>query len=184
MDTGKGDAREQSESGAQTFPISLHVPGILRLLSEHLYSDPSVALRELIQNAADSCQRRRLETSAVDSYTPHIDLHIDADQRTLVVTDNGSGLARDEIHTYLATIGRGYTAELRERLEVGGRDAAYELIGQFGLGLLAAFLYAVIDPASGSVLFANAGHLPPLVRRRDGRFRRRCTLRRRQRHHR
>ncbi len=142
MDTGKGDAREQPESGAQTFPISLHVPGILRLLSEHLYSDPSVALRELIQNAANSCQRRRLETSSVDGYTPHIDLHIDAEQRALVVTDNGSGLTREEIHTYLATIGRGYTAELRERLEVGGRDAAYELIGQFGLGLLAAFLVA------------------------------------------
>lgn len=122
-------------------PISLHVPGILRLLSEHLYSDPKVALREMIQNAHDSCQRRMVEEPD-PNYRPRIDVRLDQENRAFIIEDNGSGLTRDEIHNYLATVGHGYTAELRERLQFGGRKEALELIGQFGLGLLSAFIVA------------------------------------------
>src|SRR5690348_14309543 len=122
-------------------PISLHVPGILRLLSEHLYSDPKVALREMIQNAHDSCQRRMVEEPDAN-YRPRIDVRLDQENRAFIIEDNGSGLTRDEIHNYLATVGHGYTAELRERLQFGGRKEALELIGQFGLGLLSAFIVA------------------------------------------
>ncbi len=132
----------EHDKSSETFPISLHVPGILRLLSEHLYSDPKVALRELIQNAYDSCQRRSIEDPGADSYIPRIDLTLDSATRVLVISDNGSGLTRQEIHDYLSTVGRGYTAELRERLQFGGRDEALALIGQFGLGLLSAFIVA------------------------------------------
>ncbi len=126
----------------ETHSISLHVPGILRLLSEHLYSDPRVALREILQNAYDSCQRRQLEDTLSADYHPHIDVSIDPTRRQLIVADNGSGLTRREIQDYLATIGRGYTAELRDRLQFGGREEALHLIGQFGLGILSAFIVA------------------------------------------
>ena len=33
----------------------------MKVLGEHLYSSPNVAIRELVQNAHDSCTRRRLE---------------------------------------------------------------------------------------------------------------------------
>lgn len=130
------------DTGKHSYPINLHVPGILRLLSEHLYSDPKVAIRELIQNAHDSCQRRLAEDSSVSSYTPRIDITLDPQNRLFIIQDNGSGLAEQEIHDYLATVGRGYTAELRDRLEFGSLDDALALIGQFGLGLLSAFIVA------------------------------------------
>jgi molecular chaperone HtpG len=130
---------EQSES---THPINLHVPGILKLLSEHLYSDPKVALRELIQNAHDSCQRRLAEDPDYGDRNPRIDIHIDQERHQFVIRDNGSGLTESEIHDYLATIGRGYTSELRERLQFSSRGEALALIGQFGLGLLSAFIVA------------------------------------------
>ncbi|MGZ3714802.1 MAG: ATP-binding protein, partial [Ktedonobacterales bacterium] len=108
-----------------------------------LYSTPRVALRELVQNAHDSCIRRREEDPAAASgYAPAIRIWADRSARQLMIEDNGSGLTRDEITVFLATVGRGYTSELRTRLDAGGRDEALELIGYFGLGLLSAFMIA------------------------------------------
>src|SRR3954454_4022992 len=121
--------------------FNLHLPGLLKVLAEHLYSSKKVGVRELIQNSHDSCVRRRLEGDEPD-YEPRIDLSIDPDKRTLTVSDNGYGLTADEITNYLATIGRGYTRELRERLSLCSATEATELIGQFGLGFLSAFLLA------------------------------------------
>jgi molecular chaperone HtpG len=121
--------------------FNLHLPGLLKVLAEHLYSTKKVAVRELLQNAHDSCVRRKIEEQD-DAYRPRIDLAIDAARRTLVLRDNGCGLTEDEITGYLATIGRGYTRELRERLSLYSPEQAAELIGQFGLGFLSAFLLA------------------------------------------
>jgi molecular chaperone HtpG len=124
--------------------MGLHLPGLLTILGEHLYSDPTVALREALQNAHDSCQRRRAERRE-PRYTPRIDVRFSRRGRYLELADNGSGLTQDEIAEFLATIGRSYTGELRAQLEVGGEteiEAAQALIGQFGLGFLSAFLLA------------------------------------------
>ncbi len=121
--------------------FNLHLPGLLKVLAEHLYSSKKVGVRELIQNSHDSCIRRRVEGDEAD-YEPRIDLSIDEERRVLTVNDNGFGLTADEITNYLATIGRGYTRELRERLSLYEAAEATELIGQFGLGFLSAFLLA------------------------------------------
>jgi molecular chaperone HtpG len=121
--------------------FNLHLPGLLKVLAEHLYSTKKVGIRELIQNAHDSCVRRRIEEGDTQ-YRPRIELSIDPPRRTLTIRDNGCGLTADEIGTYLATIGRGYTRELRERLALDSPTEAAELIGQFGLGFLSAFLLA------------------------------------------
>src|SRR5262245_19737070 len=85
--------------------------GLMTVLGEHLYSTPFVALRELVQNAHDSCVRRRLE--ATGEFVPEIRVTTDATAGTLSVADSGAGLTRDEIVRYLATIGAGYTRKLR-----------------------------------------------------------------------
>ena len=120
---------------------NLHLPGLLKLLAEHLYSTKKVGVRELIQNAHDACLRRKIEEGKTD-YQPRIDLAVDPARRTLTIRDNGSGLTAEEISIYLATIGRGYTRELREKLEWCSPTEAAELIGQFGLGFLSSFLIA------------------------------------------
>jgi molecular chaperone HtpG len=121
--------------------FNLHLPGLLKVLAEHLYASKKVGVRELIQNAHDSCLRRKVEAGE-DHYRPHIDVSLDPRQCLLTIADNGFGLTADEITTYLATIGRSQTRELRERLTLCSRDEAAELIGQFGLGFLSAFLLA------------------------------------------
>jgi molecular chaperone HtpG len=121
--------------------FNLHLPGLLKVLAEHLYSSKKVGIRELIQNAHDSCVRRKIEGNE-PNYQPRIDLALDPNRRTLTLHDNGCGLTADEITNYLATIGRGYTRELREKLALCSATEAAALIGQFGLGFLSAFLIA------------------------------------------
>ena len=60
----------------------------------------------------------------------------------MVFRDNGAGLTEAEITDYLATIGRSGTGELRQRLEQHDRERAQSLIGQFGIGILSAFVAA------------------------------------------
>ncbi|MGZ3418130.1 MAG: ATP-binding protein [Polyangiales bacterium] len=106
--------------------------GLMTVLGEHLYSTPIVAVRELVQNAHDSCVRRRIEDK--NPAQPTIVVKGDPNARTLSVEDTGAGLTHDEIVAYLATVGAGYTRKLRQET---GRD---DLIGLFGLGFLSAFV--------------------------------------------
>jgi len=106
--------------------------GLMTVLGEHLYSTPIVAIRELVQNAHDSCVRRRIEDGG--PFVATIVVRGDAQHGTLTVEDSGAGLTHDEIVQYLATVGAGYTRKLREST---GSD---ELIGLFGLGFLSAFV--------------------------------------------
>ena len=41
--------------------FKLHLPGLLKVLAEHLYSERQVAVRELIQNAIDAGDVRAVD---------------------------------------------------------------------------------------------------------------------------
>lgn len=87
--------------------------GVMSVLSKHLYSTPTVALRELVQNAHDSILRRRLEQP--DWQGPsRIEVIGDSASNTVRIVDTGAGLTEHEIHAYLATVGVGYTRGLRQ----------------------------------------------------------------------
>lgn len=112
-----------------TFQVDLR--GMVDLLSHHLYSSPRVYIRELMQNAVDAITaRRQLDPSAPAS------VQIRAADR-LTVTDTGIGLTEDEVHRFLATIGRS-----SKRDEAGLIQTRSEFVGQFGIGLLACFVVA------------------------------------------
>ncbi|MCI0398353.1 MAG: ATP-binding protein [Chloroflexi bacterium] len=121
--------------------FNLHLPGLLEVLAGSLYSTPKVGIRELIQNAHDSCVRRQIEGES-RFYRPAITITSDEQRGVLTIRDNGHGLTADEIEEYLATIGRSYTAQLKSDLAIFSPDEAAELIGQFGFGFLSAFLLA------------------------------------------
>jgi molecular chaperone HtpG len=121
---------DQAPAEARTTRVDLS--GLMKVLGEHLYSTPTVALRELVQNAHDSCVRRRIEQGPQSD--ARITVRIDTRARTLAVEDTGAGLTHDEIVEYLATVGAGYTRKLRETTQ------ADDLIGMFGLGFLSAFV--------------------------------------------
>jgi len=138
----------------RTFQIQLE--GLIQLLAQNLYADPDVFLREMIQNAHDSITRRAelaAERGEPDPPAPRIQVVADPDAQQIRIHDNGSGLTRDEIDGYLSTIGRSGTNELRQRIAAADRTRTVELIGQFGIGLLSAFIVAervtVVTKAAG-----------------------------------
>lgn len=117
---------------AHTFGVDLR--GIIDLLSHHLYSSPRVYARELLQNAVDAITARRalhpdapgeVVVEPIDSGTGG----------TLTITDTGIGLTEREVHDLLSTLGR-----TSKRDELG--FARQGFLGQFGVGLLSAFLVA------------------------------------------
>ena len=108
----------------QAFQVDLR--GVVDLLSRHLYASPRVYLRELLQNAVDAITARGGDGGRVE---------IETDGGTLRVHDDGVGLTADEVHTLLATIGRS-----SKRDELGFHR--HDFLGQFGIGLLSAFLVA------------------------------------------
>jgi len=112
------------------------------LLSHHLYSSPRVYLRELLQNAVDAITARR----AAEPDAPGR-IAIRVQEQSLSITDTGIGLRPDEVRELLATIGRS-----SKRDEIG--FARTEFLGQFGIGLLSAFMVAdaievLTQPADG-----------------------------------
>lgn len=118
-----------ADAGEHRFQIDLR--GLIELLSDHLYSGPQVYVRELLQNGVDAITARR---ALEPGHVGRIELEVvGGELPTLVVSDNGVGLTKDEVHRFLATIGesskRGVVLERGE-----------EFIGQFGIGLLAGFL--------------------------------------------
>ncbi|VTP16034.1 Chaperone protein HtpG [Phytobacter ursingii] len=113
--------------------VNLH--GLMQVLSKHLYSTPIVALRELVQNAHDAIVRRRLE-DVTSAFTPEIRVTGNPQNKTITISDSGAGLTKQEIHEFLATVGIGYTRQLRQEDDDTG------LIGMFGLGFLSSFVLA------------------------------------------
>uniref|UniRef100_UPI0035B2C043 ATP-binding protein n=1 Tax=Chitinimonas sp. TaxID=1934313 RepID=UPI0035B2C043 len=123
-----------SDSITSLHTAGVDLGGLMTVLGKHLYSTPVVALRELVQNAHDSIVRRRIEQGA--DFVPVIRVYGDPVNGVVRVVDSGAGLTEDEVHNYLATVGRSGTRRLRE---TSGSD---ELIGMFGLGFLSAFVLA------------------------------------------
>ena len=130
MDRAFDEVQREHETGVD-------LGGLLQVVAENLYSTPMVSVRELVQNAHDSVTRRRFEDP--DAVASDFEIVVTADEsaRTLMVADTGAGLTEDEIHQFLATIGTGYTRQLRGDIE--GGDGS-DLIGLFGIGFLSAFV--------------------------------------------
>ncbi len=112
----------------QAFQVDLR--GVVDLLSRHLYASPRVYLRELLQNAVDAITARRADEPAAPAR-----IEITIEGTALRITDTGIGLTEAQVHELLATIGRS-----SKRDDLG--FARHEFLGQFGIGLLSAFLVA------------------------------------------
>lgn len=123
---------------------------LLDLMINSVYSNRDIFLRELVSNASDALDKRRLELASTPELAeglaePRILLSASESggRETLDVSDNGIGMSREDLKDYIGTIARSGAREYLETLdERGGEPKAETLIGQFGVGFYSAFMVA------------------------------------------
>lgn len=116
---------------------------ILKLLIQPLYgNDPSYGVRELIQNAVDSCrERKEIENRRGNAYEGKVHINIDTENKTFTITDNGIGMNENVILNYYLTAGSSYRySENWMKDFIVDKKAKINRTGKFGVGVLSTFL--------------------------------------------
>lgn len=136
-----------SGSSAETHEFQAEVNAVLRLVTNSLYTNNEIFLRELVSNASDALDKARFQALVQDDLRGkelESEIVITADQQagTLVIEDNGIGMTQDEARRNLGTIAHSGTLKYLEQMEKEGRKADASLIGHFGVGFYSAFMVA------------------------------------------
>ena len=132
---------------AENLQFKAEIRELLSLVIHSVYSNKDIFLRELIANAADAIDKARFLALTNPDLTRDWEIRIEADTgtKTLMITDNGIGMSREELVENLGTIAhsgtKAFTEALAKAKENGGENAP-ELIGQFGVGFYSAFMAA------------------------------------------
>ena len=120
--------------------IGVTTENIFPVIKKFLYSDHEIFLRELVSNAVDATQK--LKTLAAKNEFQgelgnlQISVTVDADKKTLTVTDRGIGMNAEEIDRYINQIAFSGAEEFLAKY----KDQA--IIGHFGLGFYSSFMVA------------------------------------------
>lgn len=130
----------------ETLGFQTEVRQLMQLMIHSLYSNKEIFLRELISNASDAADKLRFEALASpellsDDTELGIHIEIDSDKRLLSVSDNGTGMSREELIDNLGTIAKSGTAEFLQQM-TGDKQHDAHLIGQFGVGFYSSFIVA------------------------------------------
>ena len=120
---------------------------VLELMINSVYSNPDIFLRELISNASDALDKLRIESLSNTDLSDLVkdgEIRIEADKesKTLTVSDNGIGMEREDLVSYLGTIARSGTKEFVKAMQEAASSKNGDLIGQFGVGFYSSFIAA------------------------------------------
>jgi molecular chaperone HtpG len=131
----------------EKFEFQSEAKQVLELMIHSVYSNPDIFLRELVSNASDAIDKLRIEGLKNDALSGlakdgRITVRIEADKRTVTISDNGIGMSRDELVSYLGTIARSGTKEFTRAVQEAAASGNTDLIGQFGVGFYSSFIVA------------------------------------------
>lgn len=156
-----------AEAGKKTRQFRAEVRKVLHILTNSLYTNREIFLRELISNASDALDKLRFRVNRGESPREpdlplEIRISIDKDAKTLIIADTGLGMTAGELAENLGTIAKsgseeflaGLAAESRSGKEKSdGKDGgaadgeaaaadAANIIGRFGVGFYSVFMVA------------------------------------------
>lgn len=120
---------------------------ILDLMIHSIYTHREIFLRELISNASDAIDKLYYHamTQGVTGLTRDdfaITLTADKAARTIIITDNGCGMTKDELEQNLGTIAKSGSLDFKRENTApeGETQPDIDIIGQFGVGFYSAFM--------------------------------------------
>ena len=124
----KGNIRVQTEN---IFPI----------IKKFLYSEHDIFLRELVSNAVDATQKLKTLSSIGEAKGElgelRIDVKLDAEAKTLTISDKGVGMTAAEVDKYLNQVAFSGAEEFLEKYK---GQTENNIIGHFGLGFYSSFM--------------------------------------------
>ena len=142
------------------------------LVGEELYSDPSVFVRELIQNAIDAVRtRQQLDRNLPGNWKPQVNIRSWMDEEGyhwFRVEDNGTGMTKEIIENHFLKIGSSYYASdafEKEKIRCKA-DPDYTPISRFGIGILSCFMGGEDSNRVevSTKRFRTDGNYPPALR--------------------
>lgn len=124
--------------------ISIHTENIFPIIKKFLYSDHEIFLRELVSNAVDASQKVKklyqLGESVGEIDNLIVDVKVNKDDKTIIISDNGIGMTADDVKKYINQVAYSGATEFVEKFK-DAKDAQ-DIIGKFGLGFYSAFMVA------------------------------------------
>ncbi len=117
---------------------------LLNLMINSIYTHKEIFLRELISNANDAIDKsyylsltdNNIIFNRDDFY---IRITANEDDRTLIVSDTGIGMSKEDLDTNLGVIAKSGSFDFKEQNDA---KEGVDIIGQFGVGFYSAFMVA------------------------------------------
>lgn len=134
----KENIRSNDEYIYSDFHFKLDFHRVIDLLmGERLYGDPSLTLRELLQNSVDAVRyREAMEKNEGNSFVPFIKVTLKNGE--LIIEDNGIGMDEYIFENYFLQIGKSYY----NSSECRSRGVEIDPVSEFGIGILSIFMVA------------------------------------------
>ena len=131
------------DEGTNRYEFQSEAKQVLDLMIHSVYSNPDIFLRELISNASDALDKLRIEALSNEALAfnrerARISVTITPDARTITVSEDGTGMSRDELVNFLGTIAKSGTKEFIAAMNEARGNG--DLIGQFGVGFYSSFI--------------------------------------------
>ena len=115
---------------------------VLDLMINSIYTNKEIFLRELISNASDAIDKlyyltltnKNIKVNKDDLF---IKVDFNKDERTITITDNGTGMTEEELENNLGVIAESGSLKFKEENK---EQNDVNIIGQFGVGFYSAFM--------------------------------------------
>ena len=130
---------------AEKIEFKTEVNKLLDIVINSLYSEKYIFLRELISNASDALDKLKYWKLTnpqlnVANSAYKITITPNKEEGTLIISDNGIGMNKDDLINHIGTIAKSGTAEFLQNTKEN--TSVVDLIGKFGVGFYSAFMVA------------------------------------------